>query len=114
MSGITTHVLDTARGRPAIGVPVVLERRLGPDEWEGISRGETDDDGRLRSLLPDATLLVPGTYRLIFDTRRYFEQQQLRSFYPQVIIVFEAVAGETHYHVPLLLNAFGYTTYRGS
>ena len=69
MSAITTHVLDTARGRPAMGVPVVLERRLGPDEWEGISRGETDSDGRLRSLLPDAAPLPPGTYRLIFDTR---------------------------------------------
>jgi 5-hydroxyisourate hydrolase len=114
MSAITTHVLDTARGQPAMGVPVVLERRLGPDEWEGISRGETDSDGRLRSLLPDTASLTPGTYRLIFDTRRYFEHQHLRSFYPQVIIVFEAVAGESHYHVPLLLNAFGYTTYRGS
>jgi 5-hydroxyisourate hydrolase len=114
MSGISTHVLDTARGRPAMGVPVALERRLGPDEWEGISRGETDSDGRLRSLLPDTASLAPATYRLIFDTRRYFEQQHLQSFYPQVIIVFEAVAGESHYHVPLLLNAFGYTTYRGS
>jgi 5-hydroxyisourate hydrolase len=114
MSAITTHVLDMARGRPATGVPVVLERRLGPDDWEGISRGETDSDGRVRTLLPDAAPLPAGTYRLIFDTRRYFEQQQLRCFFPQVIIVFEAVAGETHYHVPLLLNAFGYTTYRGS
>jgi 5-hydroxyisourate hydrolase len=114
MSAITTHVLDTARGRPATGVPVVLERRLGPDDWEGVSRGETDSDGRLRTLLPDAAPLLPGTYRLIFDTRRYFEQQHLRSLYPQVIVVFEAVAGETSYHLPLLLNAFGYATYRGS
>jgi len=115
MSAITTHVLDTARGRPATGVAVVLEQRdAGREEWTPIGRGETDADGRLRSLLPDSARLEPGQYRLIFDTRRYFDAQSVRSLYPMIIVVFEAVAGESHYHVPLLLGPFGYTTYRGS
>ena len=111
---ITTHVLDTVRGRPAAGVSVVLERSVGPEVWEGVGRGETDPDGRLRSLMSYGTEVIPGVYRLVFDPRRYFETQGLRSFFPQIVIVFEAVLGEEHYHVPLLLGPFGYTTYRGS
>ncbi|HYN08992.1 MAG TPA: hydroxyisourate hydrolase [Vicinamibacterales bacterium] len=115
MSAITTHVLDTARGRPAAGVAVVLEHRdAGRQEWKLIGRGETDADGRLGSLLSDQTPLEPGQYRLVFDTRKYFDAQSVRTFYPSVVIVFETVAGEMHYHVPLLLGPFGYTTYRGS
>lgn len=114
MSAITTHVLDTSRGCPAAGVPVVLEQRADGDRWHAVGRGETDADGRLRGLLADGTALVPGLYRLIFDTRRYFDAQGLRGFYPHVIVVFEATAGEAHYHVPLLLGPFGYTTYRGT
>jgi 5-hydroxyisourate hydrolase len=114
MNAITTHVLDTARGRPAAGVPVVLERATGRDQWEPIGRGQTDADGRLRSLMSGQSGLEPGQYRLIFDTRKYFDAQSVRTLYPSVVIVFETVAGETHYHVPLLLGPFGYTTYRGS
>ena len=115
MSAITTHVLDTARGRPASGVGAVLEQRAaGRDEWKAVGRGETDADGRLRSLLPDSARLEPGVYRLTFDTRRYFEAQSVRTLYPSVVIVFETAAGEAHYHIPLLLGPFGYTTYRGS
>lgn len=114
MSAITTHVLDTARGRPAAGVPVVLEQSVGDNRWQTMGRGETDLDGRLRSLMPDAATLTPGVYRLIFDTRQYFEAQGTGTLYPEVIVVFEATPGESHYHVPLLLGAFGYTTYRGS
>ena len=114
MTAITTHVLDTARGRPAAGVPVVLERNLGSARWQTIGRGETDADGRLRSLMPDAATLTPGIYRLIFDTRRYFEMQGTGTVYPQVIVIFETTAGETHYHMPLLIGPFAYTTYRGS
>jgi 5-hydroxyisourate hydrolase len=114
MSAITTHVLDTARGLPAAGMAVVLERRAGQGEWYGVGRGETDAEGRLRSLMPDGAAIVPGFYRMIFDTRRYFNAIGVRGFYPQVVVIFETVAGETHYHVPLLLGPFGYTTYRGS
>ena len=111
---ITTHVLDTARGRPAAGVPVVLEQRAGSDEWRRIGAGETDADGRLRTLMTDAALFQPGVYRLIFDTGRYFRSQSAPAFYPQVVVVFETAAGESHYHVPLLVSPFGYSTYRGT
>lgn len=114
MTGITTHVLDTSRGRPANGVPVVLERRADGDRWELAGRGETDADGRLRNLIPGGVPLVPGVYRLVFDTRRYFDAQGLPTFLPQVVVVFDVLPGEPHYHVPLLLSPFGYTTYRGS
>lgn len=114
MSAITTHVLDTSRGLPAAGVPVLLESRAGSGDWHAVGRGETDADGRLRTLYPEGTPLAPGLYRLKFDTGRYFESQDVATFYPEVVIVFEATPGEAHYHVPLLLAPFGYTTYRGT
>jgi len=114
MSAITTHVLDTSRGLPAVGIPVVLDRCLGPDEWRTVGRGETDADGRLRTLTPEGSALEAGAYRLVFDTRRYFEAQGKATFYPSVIVVFDAAPAETHYHVPLLLSPFGYSTYRGT
>ena len=114
MSAITTHVLDTARGRPAAGVPVVLEV-IGPlDQWQEIGRGVTDPDGRLKTLMPGSQALTAGVYRLVFDTRAYFETQRTRGFYPQVTVTFEVGEGDAHYHVPLLLSPFGYSTYRGS
>ena len=114
MSAITTHVLDTARGRPAAGVPVSLERHTDGDRWDPIGRGETDSDGRLQTLMPVGATLSPGVYRLIFDTARYFSTCGTRAFYPSVTVVFETTTGEQHYHVPLLLSPFGYSTYRGS
>lgn len=114
MSGITTHVLDTARGRPAAAIPVVLEQRDGTGEWIAVGRGETDGDGRLRSLHPDGTPLEPAVYRLTFQTRGYFDSLGVAAFYPEVVVVFETAAGETHYHVPLLIGPFGFTTYRGT
>lgn len=114
MSPITTHVLDMTRGRPAASVSVELEQRAADDRWHRIGRGETDADGRLRTLMPGTATLTPGTYRLVFDTGRYFQALGTRTFYPQIIIVFETTAGESHYHVPLLVGPFGYTTYRGT
>ncbi|MGQ0734625.1 MAG: hydroxyisourate hydrolase [Acidobacteriota bacterium] len=113
MSAITTHVLDTARGRPAAGVPVALDRRVSAGEWQRIADGDTDADGRLRTLLPDGAPLASGVYRLTFDTARYFAASGASSFYPEVTVVFEST-GEAHYHVPLLISPFGYSTYRGS
>lgn len=109
---ITTHVLDTARGLPASGVHVVLEIMGARDEWQVAGRGVTDADGRVRTLLaePPAT----GVYRLVFDTRGYFERQGTRAFYPHVTLTFNVDEEAGHYHVPLLLSPFGYTTYRGS
>lgn len=123
MSAITTHVLDTSLGRPAAGVRVVLERGGKSSEWQVVGHGETDADGRLRTLMADQAPLEAGLYRLVFDTRRYFDGRGVRAFYPSVIITFEvapevannAVAeNAAHYHVPLLLSPFGYSTYRGS
>ena len=113
MSAITTHVLDTALGRPAAGVPVTLERVRSDGAAETLGTGATDSDGRLRDLAPPG-LLVPGTYRLRFDTGAYFAAQELLGFYPEVVIHFTVRSGTEHYHVPLLLSPFGYSTYRGS
>jgi 5-hydroxyisourate hydrolase len=111
MSGITTHVLDTSRGAPAAGVPVVLEQ-AADSGWEPVGRSTTDADGRSSDLLsspPEA-----GRYRLTFDTRAYFSASGEAGFYPEVSVTFVVEAGEDHYHVPLLLSPFGYSTYRGS
>ena len=114
MSAITTHVLDTSRGRPAVGVPVTLDRRVGQDQWSRLGQGETDADGRVRTLMPGGASIDPGLYRLVFDTRRYFEALDIVTFFPSVTIVFNAAPGEAHLHVPLLLSPFGYSTYRGT
>ncbi|MCC7536769.1 MAG: hydroxyisourate hydrolase [Deltaproteobacteria bacterium] len=113
MSPITTHVLDLALGRPAAAVPVRLETR-GLDGWTLVGSGQTDDDGRIRNLLPDSTTLAAGThYRLTFDTGAYFAGQSRESFYPEVVVTF-VVRDPKHHHVPVLLSPFGYSTYRGS
>lgn len=114
MSPITTHVLDLSRGRPAVGITVILERAQGAADWRELARGATDADGRLRDLLPDKSLLAAGTYRLRFATASYFAGIGLRSFYPEVLIVFQVDEASEHYHVPLLLSPYGYSTYRGS
>ncbi len=113
MSAITTHVLDTSRGRPAAGVVVVLERRAG-EGFDELGRGSTDADGRLRTLLPAGAPLERGVYRLTFYTGAYFAHCAVEGFYPEVTIAFEVRDPSQHHHVPLLLNPFGYSTYRGS
>ena len=111
MSGITTHVLDTARGRPAEGVPVRLER-AAEEGWVEVAEGETDADGRVSDLHPRPPEVAP--YRLTFDTGAYFSAAGVRGFYPEVSVHFVVDRPDEHYHVPLLLNPFGYSTYRGS
>lgn len=113
MSGITTHVLDTARGRPAHGVPVLLEVKEG-DAWRELGRAATDADGRARQLLPQGVALAAGVYRLTFLTGTYFDGLGIEGFYSEVTIVFSVRDPDQHYHVPLLLSPFGYSTYRGS
>lgn len=112
MSQITTHVLDTSKGKPADGITIKLEAKDG-ENWSEISRGVTNHDGRISDLLTQEETLQPGIYKLVFETIPYFNKQQVRSFYPMIEIVFETVDG-SHYHVPLLLNPYGYSTYRGS
>jgi len=113
MSPITTHVLDTTRGRPATGIRVRLEVQ-GHDTWTQLGDGATDDDGRLRTLLPDDAPLDHAVYRLVFDTGAYFASLGVETFYPRVVVEFAVQSGQTHYHVPLLLSPFGYSTYRGT
>jgi 5-hydroxyisourate hydrolase len=113
MSAITTHVLDLAKGRPAAGVPIALATRDGAS-WRELGQGLTDADGRLRTLLPDGAPLEAGTYRLLFDTAAYFAVQGIDGFSPEVSVVFEVKEPGGHFHVPLLLSPFGYSTYRGS
>ena len=112
MSDISTHVLDVSRGRPASGLDVTLEIRTAAS-WEVQGRATTGDDGRIASLFFGPGELVKGTYRLTFDTGCYFRRHGRVSFYPQVVVIFEAADAGEHYHIPLLLNDFGYTTYRG-
>jgi len=113
MSHITTHVLDVSLGRPAANVPVILEALTAGGAWTQAGRGSTDADGRWKDLAPAKTLEA-GTYRLIFDTRSYFATRRIEGLYPQVIIVFELKDEREHYHIPLLLSPYGYSTYRGS
>src|SRR5262249_32320143 len=114
MHSISTHVLDTSCGWPAAGVPVTLELRTGRG-WRKLAHATTDGDGRVRPLLPAGTALVRGgTYRITFDTGASFRTQELEGFYPEAAVVFEVRDAEQHYHVPLLLSPYGYSTYRGS
>lgn len=111
VSHVTTHILDTSIGRPAPGVAVALEARDG-DGWVGIGTGFTDADGRVKELGPDR--LESGAYRLRFDTGTYFAGIDMDTFFPEVVLTFLVDAEQEHYHVPLLLSPFAYSTYRGS
>jgi len=110
--GLSTHILDTAQGRPAIGVPIELAR-LDLSGWTELGAGVTDIDGRCKTLLGTHEL-EEATYRLRFATAAYFQAQYLTGLYPFVDIVFTVLTPGEHYHIPLLLSANGYTTYRGS
>ena|SRR3712207_6199102 len=114
MSAITTHILDVSTGVPARGVAVTLERQTTSGEWEIAGEGATDDDGRLRDLLASNDNFETGNYRLTFETGAYFARRGIEGFYPQAIVAFTVRDAAQHYHVPLLLSPFGYSTYRGS
>lgn len=111
---ISTHVLDTSTGRPASGLGVLLETQRTGGEMEQVSRARTDQDGRVRELVPGAVDLQPGTYRLTFETGAYFESMEVEGFYPRVSVLFSVRDPAQHHHVPLLLSPYGYSTYRGS
>ena len=110
---ITTHVLDTAAGRPGRGIAIDLERADDRGGWAPVGAGTTDDDGRLRTLTP-AGPVEPGTYRIRFATGAYFAAHGTAGFFPVVEIQFTVADGAQHYHVPLLLSPYGFSTYRGS
>lgn len=110
-SAITTHVLDTAAGRPAAGVAVRLEART-VDGWRELGTGITDADGRIGRLGPERA--TAGTHRLTFDTAGYFARDGRDCFFPEVAVTFTVADPDQHYHVPILLSPFAVSTYRGS
>jgi 5-hydroxyisourate hydrolase len=112
MSQLTTHILDTTKGKPAQGVTIVLFQQHNED-WKQFTTGVTNADGRIPNLLQKEIILEPGLYKMKFETKEYFEKQGVQTFYPFVEIIF-TITGSEHYHIPLLLNPFGYSTYRGS
>jgi len=112
MSAITTHVLDTSRGRPAAGMRVELHRQSG-ENWKPVGEGRTDANGRCAQLVGDGPAET-GTYRLIFHTAAYFQAEKIETFYKEIPVIFEVRDPKAHYHVPLLISPFGYSTYRGS
>jgi 5-hydroxyisourate hydrolase len=116
MNGITTHVLDTSKGKPAAGVPIRLSMRTSQHEndWKDLGEAITNSDGRAPDLLAPNTKISAGIYKLTFETQTYFASTSVSGFYPSVTIIFEITNPEQHHHVPLLLNPFGYSTYRGS
>ena len=109
---ISTHVLDTSIGKPAEGVKLHLSLMTGGN-WKELGHGTTDADGRCKTLLPPGPT-PEGTYRLVFETRSYFAAKSIETFYPKVEIYFEIKDASAHYHVPLLVSPWGYSTYRGS
>jgi 5-hydroxyisourate hydrolase len=111
VSHITTHVLDTGSGRPAGGIAVTLHHR-DAGQWVRLAAGSTDADGRVKNLGPEQ--LPSGTYRLEFDTGSYFAATQTEAFFPEVTVTVAVDEEQAHYHVPLLLSPFAYSTYRGS
>ena len=114
MSSITTHILDTTTGKPGAGIPVILEHKTHTAVWQIIAQGVSDADGRINDLLSERVAFVAGHYRLIFETGPYFLMQNIEYLFPQISINFVVRDPSEHYHVPLLLNSFSYTVYRGS
>ena len=112
-SPITTHVLDTANGVPASGIPITLQIRNDEGDWTEVASGTTNHDGRISDWLPEGEPPETGVYRAVFDVEDYFEDND-EVFYSEIPIVFHLNSPDEHYHVPLLLSPYGYTTYRGS
>ena len=114
MSAITLHILDTSQGKPGVGIPVVLEYKTHSSGWQNIANGITNIDGRINDLLSPNDVFQLGHYRLIFETDTYFLLSNIECFFPHITVSFVVKDTTDHYHVPLLLSPFGYTTYRGS
>ncbi|KAG8959007.1 hypothetical protein FRC03_008551 [Tulasnella sp. 419] len=113
-SPVTCHVLDSTLGRPVSGVPVALMKAESNGNFTSLAEGATDQDGRCSTLLPSSPRLEAGFYKMIFRTGDYFAAAGRETFYPVVEINFHLAKPEEHYHIPLLLSPWSYTTYRGS
>ncbi|XP_057367662.1 5-hydroxyisourate hydrolase-like [Daphnia carinata] len=112
-SPLTTHVLNTATGKPANGMQIMLHRMKSDSSWEILRQGKTNEDGRLPGLLSKDEFSA-GMYKMFFDTSSYFKEMHIDTFYPYVEVIFNILNTNEHYHVPLLVSPFGYSTYRGS
>ncbi|XP_055526153.1 5-hydroxyisourate hydrolase [Wyeomyia smithii] len=113
--GLSTHILDTSLGRPAPDVAITLYRQVSSPCWTKEGEGRTDSDGRFRGFFADdSTKFQVGVYKLRFEVGQYYKQCQIDTLYPYVEIVFTVSDASQHYHIPLLLSPFGYSTYRGS
>lgn len=113
MSPITTYILDITTGLPGAGISAVLERRTHSAGWQAIAEGITDVNGRINELLSVREAFLPGHYRFIFETGPYFLLRSIECFFPQITVSFVVKDVRQHYHVPVLLSPFGYSTYRG-
>jgi 5-hydroxyisourate hydrolase len=114
MSAISTHVLDIVRGRPASGITVCLHKLSSSNQWEPLAIGTTDVEGRIRDMLDFRHALTTGTYRLSYETADYFRELGTASFFPEVAVTFLIENPMEHYHIPLLLSPYAYSTYRGT
>lgn len=110
---LSVHVLNIQSGLPSSGVEVELERRTDAG-WESLSTATTDEVGRVPSLYPDSEAFLPGVYRVTFETGAWFEERDIATFFPDIPVPFEVKDTEQHYHIPLLLSPYGYSTYRGN
>lgn len=113
---LSVHVLDLQTGQPSPGIAVSLERRLSSGSWQALGSAVTDAQGRVRALVPPEALAqwAPGDYRVVFRTGEFYARQQQASFFPEIPVVFRVENAQQHYHVPLLLSPFGFSTYRGN
>ncbi len=113
MSQITTHVLDSSRGLPAQGIQIELFKQ-STEGWQSLAKGMTNQDGRVADFLPADLILEAASYRMHFATKNYLQKHVDKAFYPYVDVVFELTGDGEHYHIPLLLSPYAYSTYRGS
>lgn len=113
---LSVHVLDLQTGQPSPGIQVDLERRGATGNWQPLGSGTTDEQGRIRALVPAAALneWAAGDYRVVFRTGEFYARQKQPSFFPEIPVVFRVESAKQHYHVPLLLSPFGFSTYRGN
>ncbi|MEW6760396.1 MAG: hydroxyisourate hydrolase [Pseudomonadota bacterium] len=110
---LSVHVLDQQSGQPGAGIEVMLEQRTGSD-WRELARGVTNEQGRIPALYPEGKAMRAGDYRIVFRTGEHFARKGQPTFFPRIPVEFTVDAPAQHYHIPLLLSPFGYSTYRGN
>ena len=110
---LSVHVLNLENGLPSAGVSVTLEQQVG-DHWQALSKGVTNQQGRIAELFPANRSMTPGEYRVVFKTGDYYKKANRETFFPEVPVIFQVKQADQHYHIPLLLSPYGFSTYRGS